>query len=147
MDGTVPLQMDGETTAACYEKDHFSPPPIETVKACYYVARCPTCHERHGPLHNRIGHDWASRLVHRQPEEFEAEVGSKLRELLTSIEESGVRPQLRVSYGEDERSIDPELSLNEAVNLAWPLLAQVVQGTLQWASGYWVREGHETSCQ
>ena len=138
MDGTLPLHIDGMTTLDGLEKYHFSPPPIETITARYYIARCPGCHEPHGPLHNRTGHDWASRLVQPPEEAFEAYVESKLREFLTSIEESGVRPQLRVSYSEDERSIDPEWSVNEAFDLAWPLLARVVQDTLQWARGYGV---------
>ena len=138
MEGTLPLHIDGMTTLDGLEKYHISPPPIETITARYYIARCPGCHEPHGPLHNRTGHDWASRLVQTPEEAFEAYVESKLREFLTSIEESGVRPQLRVSYGEDERSIDPEWSANEAVDLAWPLLDQLVQDTLQWARGYGV---------
>ncbi|KAK4095635.1 hypothetical protein Purlil1_431 [Purpureocillium lilacinum] len=126
MDGTLPLEIDGMTSLDCYEMYHFSPPPIETVRVCYYVARC-----------SRIGHDWASKLVHTPEVAFEEYVESNLREFLTSIEDSGVRPQLRVSHGEDERSFNPEWSsVNEAVDLAWPLLAQVVQDTLQWASGY-----------
>ncbi len=138
MDGTLPLHIDGMTTLDGLEKYHFSPPPIETITARYYIARCPGCHEPHGPLHNRTGHDWASRLVQTPEEAFEEYVESKLREFLTSIEDSGGRPQLRVSYGEDERSIDPEWSVNEAVDLAWPLLDQLVQDTLQWARGYGV---------
>ena len=136
MDGTLPLEIDGMTSLDCYEKYRLSPPPIETVRVCYYVARCLDCHERHGPLRNRIGDEWASRLVQTPEVAFEAYVESKLREFLTSIEDSVGRPQLRVSYGEDERGIDPEWSVNEAVDLAWPLLARVVQDTLQWARGY-----------
>lgn len=138
MDGTLPLEIDGMKSLDCYEKYHVSPPPIETVRVCYYVARCLDCHESHGPLRNRIGDEWASRLVKTPEVALEEYVESKLREFLKSIEDSGGRPELRVAYGEDERSIDPELTVTEAVDLAWPLLAQVVQGTLQWASGYGV---------
>ncbi|KAJ6437887.1 SFT1-SNARE [Purpureocillium lavendulum] len=124
------------TSLDCYEKYHFSPPLIETVKARYDVARCTRCHEDHGQLHNRIASNWANKLARKQPEEFEAYAESKLRELLKSIEKNGIRPQLLVSYGGDERSIGPESSGNEAVDLAWPLLTQVVEDTLQWARGY-----------
>ena len=136
MDGTLPLHIDGMTILDGLEKYHFSPPPIETITARYYIARCPGCHEPHGPLHHRTGHNWARRLVQTPEVALEEYVESKLREFLTLIKDSGGRPQLRVAYGEDERSIDPELSVNEAVDLAWPLLARVMQDTLQWARGY-----------
>ena len=138
VDDGVLWQTDQVPTLDCPVEYRFSPPPIETVDVRYYLLRCAKCYEDNRP-HRFISADlwdnYGVRLACTRPDQFEAHVRRKLRSLLDRIVKDGVRPQLRISYGQDARSIDPELSMNDAINLAWPLFRILVEDTLRWPHG------------
>ncbi|UNI16679.1 hypothetical protein JDV02_003093 [Purpureocillium takamizusanense] len=120
------LQIDGGTTVDCPERYQNSP-PVDVVEVRYYVTRCFRCQDP-AQLFEKIAKaqdDDSARLA------FEEHIVGDLQKLLVDMEEDGVRPQLRVFYDQDSRSISPELSVNEAVDLIWPLLSEVVEHTLR----------------